>query len=126
MAATKLENLIKHLVDILEFNESYLAEKARKKSEVFTKVLAMDEDELRNHVAGEGLTQEMALARLKGENIDTISWWHKALWDVEFNTDELKALSFNDGQCAVLRDVFEKLGQKELARRAYMAIYNED
>ena len=126
MAQTKLDKLIKHLIGILEFNEGYLQEKAKKKSEVFTHVLAMDETELRNHVAGEGLTQELALARLKGENIDTMTWWHKALWDVEFNTDEIRAIGFNDGQLSVLREVFEGLGRKDLSKRAYMAIYNED
>lgn len=126
MAQTKLDKLIKHLTGILEFNESYLQEKAKKKSEVFTRVLAMTDDELRNNVAGEGLTQELALARLKGEDIDTMRWWHKALWDVEFDTDEIRTIGFNDGQLSVLRDVFERLGRKDLAHRANMAIYNDD
>ena len=117
--------LKKILTEELDYCESFLCEKTRK-NPTYQKLLDMPIEELPKHINDESPYDEMARARLKGEDINTPLWHCRALNDVEFTYEDYRHIGMNDGVLSFIWKIANKLHDKKMCQRAMTAQYSDD
>lgn len=71
------------------------------------------------------LVKELVRAKLNGESILSCKYTHQVCWNLVFDMDQLKDLSFYDGEAVILSKIADFNGWEDLKNKALECMYND-